>query len=94
MAKPKTKATEASNEGEIRRHKPFILPEAREDHLTPAERLAEHRVSKAHLGPDAGGTVRLTTRGKLGDESQLVRGMYDIANKPKRRSRRRKEHKS
>lgn len=85
MAKPKD---EASNEGEIRRHKPFILPESKPDHLTPAERLAEHQASRAHRGPD-GGTVRLTLRSEHGDERGIVRAMYDIANKPKRRSRRR-----
>lgn len=70
----------------------FVMGDSREDHLTPAERLAEHKASKAHIGPD-GGTVRLTLRAKLDNEAPVVRAMYDIANasKSKRRRRRRKD---
>ena len=91
MGKPNK---EASSEAPIRR--PFVLPEAREDHLTPAERLAEHKESKAAIGPRGDNSVRVAIRGKMGGEkgaeAPLVRSMYDIANtKPKRRRRRSKE---
>lgn len=72
------------------------MPPSRPDHLTPAERLAEHKASKAHIGPDPGGRVRVVMRNKLGGEkgaeAPLVRAMYDTTTKPKRR-RRRKERK-
>jgi hypothetical protein len=71
-----------------RRFDAFKMPEARKDDgVSPEQRLAEHKASKASIGPDPN-TVRLTYRGKLGDERPLVRAMYDIANKPKRRRRR------
>jgi hypothetical protein len=100
---------QASNDGKNRRHSKqgftqpppgFKLPdEVRSDGVSPAARLAEHLRSKAHRGPDAGGTVRVTMRNKLGGEkgaeAPLVRGLYDIANsKRKRRPRRRKEKES
>lgn len=78
----------------------FKMPEPRQDHVPPEQRLAEHKASKAHIGPDPGGTVRVTMRnqrgGEKGAEAPLVRGLYDIANqsKSKRRNRRSKEDKS
>jgi len=76
----------------------FVMPEAKRDGVPPAKRLAEHLASKAHMGPDPGGTVRVTMRakrgGEKGAEAPLVRSMYDIANKPTRRKRRRKERKA
>lgn len=63
----------------------FSMRETRDDHLTPAARMAEHKASMEHTGPDPGSTVRMTLREKLGDEKPTVRKMYDRATKPKRR---------
>lgn len=72
----------------------FKMPEPKRDHLSPAERLAEHKASKAHTGPDPGSTLRMIERGRRGGEkgaeAPLVRSLYDLANpKPKRRRGRR-----
>lgn len=65
----------------------------RQPPFDPAQRLALHKASLAHRGPDPGGTVRVTMRNKLpGGEAAIVRAMYDKTAKPKRR--RRKETKS
>ena len=94
MTKPKE---QASKDAEIRRPG-FILPEYREDHLTPAERLAEHLASKKNIGPGGRTTVRAHMRskrgGEKGAEAPLVRSLYDIANTKPRRRRRRKGKKS
>jgi len=61
----------------------FVMDKpVRDDHRTPAERLAEHQASMAHRGPDPH-TTRLHIRAKVGDERPLVRGMYDRTTKRK-----------
>lgn len=59
-----------------------IFDRLAEDHLTPEQRLAEHKASKVP-GPH-GNTVRLRLR-LIGDERPLVRSMYDRTSKPKRK---------
>lgn len=56
----------------------------RDDHLTPEQRLAEHKASKQHTGPDPH-TTRLQLRAKMGNEAPLVRAMHDRTTKPRRR---------
>ena len=63
----------------------LVIDKIRDDHLTPAERMAEHQASVRHRGPDPH-TTRLHIRAKLGDERQLVRGMYDRTIKRRRRA--------
>jgi hypothetical protein len=69
----------------------LILDDKETRAVTPAEsaqRMAQHRASKAHLGPDPH-TTRLQIRSKIGQEAEakLVRGMYDRAEKPRKRRR-------
>lgn len=68
----------------------LILDKIPDDHKSPEQRMAEHKASVAHTGPNPGGTVRVTMRTKLGDERPTVRKMYDRTTKQRRR-RRRKE---
>jgi hypothetical protein len=53
-----------------------------------AERMRKHQESKHHVGPDPH-TTRLQIRSKIGQEAEakLVRGMYDRAEKPRKRRR-------
>lgn len=87
MTEPKTAPSDAP---ENRR---FKMPEPKRDGLSPAERLAEHRASKARRGPDPG-TLRLRIRAELGGEkgaeAPLVRKLYDKTTRTKQKRRRRK----
>lgn len=81
---PASKKLFPSRFPEQRRH---VMDRYTEDHLTPDERMAEHKASLA-VPAVPGHTVRASLR-RLGDERPIVRAMYDRTVKPRKRRRKR-----